>query len=401
VTLALGRAFDTIWDVPRLEQRGPLRARAVGLVVLVVLGAALVAATAASGAAVGGAIGPAAERLGALSVALVVNAIIALAMFGLLSARPVHVRELLPGVALAAAGTLALQSAGAWFVDTTVTRASDTYGAFALVIGLLSWFFLLAQLILLSAEVNVVLRRRLWPRSLTGDLGPADRLAMRRAAEAARRDERQTIEVRFGDGAGVRATPSSHWTASLPSEQGGRRIAPDPEVPTRSADMSTLVAIAYPDTETAEQVRQELIRATKEHLVRLEDAVVVEHGPDGKIKLSQAMSTTGAGAAGGALWGGLIGLLFLAPLLGMAVGAASGAIGGKMTDVGVNDNFMKELGAKLEPGSAALIALGSTDARDKLIERVKPYGGDLIQTSLGSEEEEQLRAALGQPAATA
>ena len=165
--------------------------------------------------------------------------------------------------------------------------------------------------------------------------------------------------------------------------------------------MSTLVAIAYPDADTAEKVRQELIQATKEHLVRLEDAVVVVHGPDGKIKLDQAMSTTGAGAAGGALWGGLIGLLFLAPLLGMAVGAASGALGGKMADVGVNDNFMKELGAKLEPGSAALIALGSTDARDKLIERVKPYGGDVIQTSLGSEEEAQLRAALGEQPATA
>ena len=128
--------------------------------------------------------------------------------------------------------------------------------------------------------------------------------------------------------------------------------------------------------------------------------MVVEHEPDGKIKLHQAMSTTGAGAAGGALWGGLIGLLFLAPLLGMAVGAASGALGGKMTDVGVNDNFMKELGAKLEPGAAALIALGSTDARDKVIERVKPYGGDVIQTSLSTEEEEQLRAAL-EPSATA
>ena len=165
--------------------------------------------------------------------------------------------------------------------------------------------------------------------------------------------------------------------------------------------MSTLVAIAYPDAGTAEKVRQELVQATKEHLVRLEDAVIVEHGADGKIKLNQAMSTTGAGAAGGALWGGLIGLLFLAPLFGMAIGAASGALGGKMADVGVNDNFMKELGAKLEPGKAALIALGSTDARDKLIERVRPYGGDVIQTSLGSEEEAQLKAALGEQAATA
>src|SRR5215216_4721505 len=164
--------------------------------------------------------------------------------------------------------------------------------------------------------------------------------------------------------------------------------------------MSTLVAIAYPDAATAEQVRQELVQATKEHLVRLDDAVVVEHGPDGKIKLSQAMSTAGAGAAGGALWGGLIGLIFLAPLLGMAVGAATGALSGKMSDVGVNDKFMKELGANLPAGGAALIALGSTDARDKIIERLRPYGGEILQTSLSSEEEKRLRTAL-EPAPTA
>src|SRR5215216_1003397 len=148
--------------------------------------------------------------------------------------------------------------------------------------------------------------------------------------------------------------------------------------------MSTLVAIAYPDAATAEQVRQELIQATKEHLVRLDDAVVVAHGPDGKIKLHQAMNATATGAAGGALWGGLIGLIFLAPLVGMAVGAASGALGGKIADVGVDDTFMKDLGEKLEPGSAALIALGSSDARDKLIDRVKGYGGEIIQTSLST-----------------
>jgi uncharacterized membrane protein len=165
--------------------------------------------------------------------------------------------------------------------------------------------------------------------------------------------------------------------------------------------MSALVAIAYPDPETAERVRQELVHATKEHLLQLEDAVVVVHEPDGKIKLNQAMSTTGAGAAGGALWGGLIGLIFLAPLFGMAIGAASGAIGGKLADVGINDKFMKELGAKLQPGGAALIALGSTDARDKVIDRVKSYGGEIIQTSLSDEDEEHLRAALAQSAPAA
>jgi uncharacterized membrane protein len=186
-------------------------------------------------------------------------------------------------------------------------------------------------------------------------------------------------------------------------EMGGRRpeyCAPiNPEGGTQ--EMSTLVAVAYPDPETAERVRAELVQATKEHLVQLQDAVVVVHQPDGKIKLHQATSTTGAGAAGGALWGGLIGLIFLAPLFGMAIGAASGAIGGKMADVGVNDNFMKELGAKLEPGGAALIVLGSTDARDKVIDRVKGYGGDVIQTSLSTEDEEHLRAALGESTTSA
>lgn len=159
--------------------------------------------------------------------------------------------------------------------------------------------------------------------------------------------------------------------------------------------MSTMIAIGYPDAQTAEEVRGVLIQATKERLLDLQDAVVVEHQSDGKIRLHQAVSTAGAGAAGGALWGGLIGLLFLAPLLGMAVGAASGAVAGKMTDAGVNDDFMKQLGARLEPGGAALIALGSSSAPDKLLERLQPYGGDVIQTSLDNEQEERLRSTLG------
>ena len=158
--------------------------------------------------------------------------------------------------------------------------------------------------------------------------------------------------------------------------------------------MSNLIAVAYPDVATADQVRGVLVQATREHLMALEDAVVVEHRDDGKIKLHQSTSTTGAGAAGGALWGGLIGLIFLAPLFGMAIGAASGAAAGALTDVGADDNFMKELGERLQPGSAALIVLGQSEARDKVLERVAPYGGDVIQTSLSQDAEDHLRAAL-------
>ena len=158
--------------------------------------------------------------------------------------------------------------------------------------------------------------------------------------------------------------------------------------------MSTLVAIAYPDEATAAQVRNTLAEAMKEHIIELDDAVVVTRDAEGKIKLHQAGSTTAAGAAGGALWGGLIGLIFLVPLLGMAVGAASGAAAGALSDAGVDDNFMKELGNKLEPGTAALIVLVRKATPDKVLERIKPFGGNVLQTSLSSEQEARLEAAL-------
>ena len=158
--------------------------------------------------------------------------------------------------------------------------------------------------------------------------------------------------------------------------------------------MSTLVAIAYPDEATAAQVRDTLAEAMKEHIIELDDAVVVTRDAEGKIKLHQAGSTTAAGAAGGALWGGLIGLIFLVPLLGMAVGAASGAAAGALSDAGVDDNFMKELGNKLEPGTAALIVLVRKATPDKVLERIKPFGGNVLQTSLSSEQEARLEAAL-------
>jgi uncharacterized membrane protein len=95
----------------------------------------------------------------------------------------------------------------------------------------------------------------------------------------------------------------------------------------------------------------------------------------------------------------LIGLLFLAPLLGMAIGGASGALAGKMADTGVNDDFLKNLGANMPAGGAALIALGRAGAPAKVIERLRPFGGELIQTSLDDEAEERLRVALGEPVA--
>jgi len=156
--------------------------------------------------------------------------------------------------------------------------------------------------------------------------------------------------------------------------------------------VSDLVAIAYPNVETAREVAQNVGQAQKAHLIELDDMVIAEHRNDGKLKLHQP-SLAGVGAAGGALWGGLIGLIFFAPLLGMAIGAASGAVAGKLTDSGVDDNFMKNLAANLEPGKAALILLVRQANTDKLLAEVK-IPGEVIQSSLQTETEQALKDAL-------
>ncbi|MEV7214044.1 DUF1269 domain-containing protein [Kitasatospora cineracea] len=166
--------------------------------------------------------------------------------------------------------------------------------------------------------------------------------------------------------------------------------------------MSNLFAIAYPDVPTAQKVRDELVGLQKQKLIDLEDVVVVERREDGKIKLHQAVSNTGMGAASGALWGGVIGLLFFMPFLGAAIGGATGAAVGASTDTGVDDNFMRQVGAKLDPGKAAVFALVRSATQDKVIPAVAQFGGELIQTSLSHDEEEHLReiARAAYPAST-
>ena len=87
------------------------------------------------------------------------------------------------------------------------------------------------------------------------------------------------------------------------------------------------------------------------------DAVVVEKKQNGKVKLHQMYNLTASGAVGGGFWGVLIGLIFMNPLLGLVVGAGAGAVAGALSDVGINDDFMKQLAEKLTPGTSALFVL--------------------------------------------
>ncbi|WP_425613700.1 DUF1269 domain-containing protein [Anatilimnocola sp. NA78] len=158
--------------------------------------------------------------------------------------------------------------------------------------------------------------------------------------------------------------------------------------------MSTLIVVGFDDQFKAEEVRLKLQKMQQDYLIDLEDAVVAVKNENGKVVLHQAVNLTAAGAMSGGFWGSLIGLMFLNPLLGLAVGATAGAVSGALTDVGINDSFMKELASTLKPNSSALFILVCKMTPDKVLEELAGSGGKVLQSSLTHENEAKLQAAL-------
>jgi uncharacterized membrane protein len=159
-------------------------------------------------------------------------------------------------------------------------------------------------------------------------------------------------------------------------------------------NMSNLVVVAFEEEHKAFELRAELLKLQKEYLIKMEDAVVVTKDPKGEVNLHQAVNLTAAGAIGGGFWGALIGLIFLNPLVGAAVGAGAGALSGKLADIGIEDKFMQELGASFQPGTSALFVLVKEATRDKILEKLKGFGGKVLRTSIAKADEETLQKAL-------
>ena len=157
--------------------------------------------------------------------------------------------------------------------------------------------------------------------------------------------------------------------------------------------MSDLIVIEFNNEADAFEMRAALIKLQTQYLIEMEDSVVVTRDAKGKVQLHQAVNLTATGAMGGAFWGTLIGLLFLNPLLGAGIGAGVGALSGKLTDIGINDQFMKDLAATFTPGSSALFVLVRKSTPDKVLEGLKPFAGKgrVLQTSLTKDKEEELR----------
>jgi uncharacterized membrane protein len=159
--------------------------------------------------------------------------------------------------------------------------------------------------------------------------------------------------------------------------------------------MSQMVVFAFKDEGGAEQMRDSLKALQKQQLITLSDAAVAVRKPDGKVKVKQATSLVGVGALGGAFWGMFIGLLFWMPWLGLAIGAASGALGGALSDTGVDDDFIKEVGNSIEPGQSALFLLVEDWTEDKVLDELTKFDAKVLQTSLSKEDEAKLKAAFG------
>ncbi len=158
--------------------------------------------------------------------------------------------------------------------------------------------------------------------------------------------------------------------------------------------MSNLVVVGFDDESTAFAMRDELVKMQKEYLIEMEDVVVVTKDQKNKVKLHQTLNLTASGAVGGSFWGMLIGFLFLNPLAGAAIGAGAGALSGKLSDIGINDKFMKGLGETFTPGTSALFVLVRKSTPDKVLDRLQGFKGKVLQTSLTKDREEELRKVL-------
>jgi uncharacterized membrane protein len=161
--------------------------------------------------------------------------------------------------------------------------------------------------------------------------------------------------------------------------------------------MATLTVWKFGTPGGADDALHTLDRLQKEELIIVHDGAVVSW-PDGakKPKTHDLTSTTGAGAVGGAFWGFLFGLLFFIPVLGMAVGAAMGALAGSLTDVGINDDFIRSVREKVTPGTSALFLMTSGAVKDKVLKAFEGSDMELIQTNLSTEEEQRLREAFSE-----
>jgi uncharacterized membrane protein len=164
--------------------------------------------------------------------------------------------------------------------------------------------------------------------------------------------------------------------------------------------MSDLIVVGFKDEFKADEALNELRKLQLEYLIDLEDAAVVVRNAEGKVKIKQAQELVTSGALSGGYWGLLLGVIFFNPIFPL-LGAGVGALSGALTDIGIDDNFMRDLGNTIEPGTSAIFVLVRKATPDRVLENLSKFEGKVLRTSLSHEDEAKLQAALtkSEPAA--
>lgn len=158
--------------------------------------------------------------------------------------------------------------------------------------------------------------------------------------------------------------------------------------------MTDLIVIGFDGTHKADEALLQLQQLEKEHLIDLEDAAVVIRNAAGDIKIRQTTDLTSATTLAGGVWGLLIGALLANPIIGIVVGTGIGAFGGVTADIGINDDFIEELGQTLSPDSSAVFILAKQTTTDRVSEDLRPFKGRILHTSLSVDDETRLRQLL-------
>ncbi len=244
---AAQNAMDHVWDVPMKSQPSFLIALLRAVLMLLTLGVFVLLASFLGGVAAGTEDAPVAIRLAGISGTLVLNVLIFLVAYRVLTVEDVSWRDVFVGAIFAGVVWTVLQALGGYVIGHKLESAESTYGFFAVVIGLLTWIYLGAQVTLLGAEMNVVRARRLWPRALDPDrMTQADERALRDHARVEERREEETVEVQFGNDGGAGAPqagapPAGKAPAVTPPSTNGAR-GTGPLLRSIAADIQTLVS---------------------------------------------------------------------------------------------------------------------------------------------------------------
>src|SRR5436190_2466302 len=158
--------------------------------------------------------------------------------------------------------------------------------------------------------------------------------------------------------------------------------------------MADLIAIGYPDETTAIDAQQEAERLAGDLVIQADAIAAIVRDKDGKYKVTTNHHPVAGGTAWGMWWGLLFGLLFFVPVFGMAIGAGFGALFGKLEATGIDKAFQEQVRAMLKPGTSALFLVVEKVTPDKALERLKPFGGTVLKTSLSEEAEAELQSEL-------